>query len=50
MKINAKDIIMPTSILVVVAGVFTALVVGTNGLTEEKIAVLNQQTALKHLQ
>ena len=45
MKINAKDIIMPTSILVVVAGVFTALVVGTNGLTEEKIAVLNQQTA-----
>ena len=45
MKLDAKEIIKPTSILVVVAGVFTALVVGTNGLTEEKIAILNQQTA-----
>ena len=46
MKIDAKEIIKPTSILVVVAGIFTALVVGTNGLTEEKIAILNQQNEL----
>lgn len=45
MKINAKDIIGPTAVLVVIAAAFTALVVGTNGLTEEKIAILNEQTA-----
>ena len=45
MSMNPKDIFGPTAVLVIVAAVFTALVVGTNGLTEEKIAILNQQTA-----
>jgi electron transport complex protein RnfG len=42
---NPKDIIGPTSVLVGVCLVITAAVVGTNSLTEEKIAILNQQTA-----
>ena len=45
MNMNPKDIIGPTSVLVGVCLVFTAAVVGTNSLTEEKIAILNQQTA-----
>ena len=45
MSINPKDIIGPTCVLVGVCAVFTAAVVGTNSLTAEKIAVLNQQTA-----
>lgn len=45
MKMNPKDIIGPTAVLVIIAALFTALVVGTNGLTAEKIAILTQQTA-----
>ena len=45
MNMNPKDIIGPTAVLVGVCLVFTAAVVGTNSLTAEKIAVLNQQTA-----
>lgn len=45
MNINPKDIIGPTCVLVGVCAAFTAAVVGTNALTEEKIAVLTQQTA-----
>ena len=45
MNMNPKDIIGPTSVLVGVCLVFTAAVVGTNSLTAEKIAVLNQKTA-----
>ena len=45
MKMNPKDIIGPTSILVGVCLVITAAVVGTNGVTETKIAELNQKTA-----
>ena len=45
MNINPKDIIGPTCVLVGVCAAFTAAVVGTNSLTAEKIAILNQQTA-----
>ena len=45
MNMNPKDIIGPTAVLVGVCLVFTAAVVGTNSLTAEKIAILNQQTA-----
>ena len=45
MNMNPKDIIGPTSVLVGVCLVFTAAVVGTNSLTADKIAVLNQKTA-----
>ncbi|MDD3222533.1 MAG: RnfABCDGE type electron transport complex subunit G [Clostridia bacterium] len=45
MKMNPKDIIGPTSVIVGVCLVITAAVVGTNGLTEAKITELNAQTA-----
>ena len=45
MNINPKDIIGPTCVLVGVCAAFTAAVVGTNGITEEKINQLNIETA-----
>ena len=45
MNINPKDIIGPTCVLVGVCAAFTAAVVGTNSITEEKIAQLNIETA-----
>lgn len=44
MKMNAKDIIYPTFILVAICLVITAALVGTNGMTEAKIAELNAKT------
>ena len=46
MSMNPKDIFGPTAVLVIVAAVFTALVVGTNGLTEEKIAIARYAASL----
>ena len=45
MNMHPKDILGPTAALVGVCLVITAAVVGTNSLTAEKIAILNQQTA-----
>ena len=45
MKMNPKDIIGPTFILVAVCLVITSAVVGTNGMTETKITELNAKTA-----
>lgn len=45
MNINPKDIIGPTCVLVGVCAAFTAAVVGTNSITEEKINQLNIETA-----
>ena len=45
MNINPKDIIGPTCVLVGVCAAFTAAVVGTNSITEDKITQLNIETA-----
>ena len=44
MKINPKDIIYPTFLLVAICLVMSAALVGTNSLTEAKIAELNAKT------
>lgn len=45
MKFDAKEIGYPTALIVIICLVVTALLVGTNSLTEGRIAELNQKAA-----
>ncbi len=45
MKFDTKEILYPTCLIVVICLVVTALLVGTNAMTEGRIAELNQQAA-----